>query len=71
MEKEKLLSLMRFWLFGTFIIVFVATFMYVGLFTSRDWMLALRSSAPIWAVTGVLCVAWYMIYKWYIQRKYQ
>jgi hypothetical protein len=69
MEKEKLLNLMRFWLFGTFIIVFAATFMYVGMFTNRDWVLAITTSLPIWGVTGILCVVWYYVYKWYTNRK--
>ncbi len=69
MDKQKLLNLMRFWLFGTFIIVFVATTIYVGMYTNRDWMLALRSSFPIWGITAVLCVIWYFIYKWYLSRK--
>lgn len=71
MDKEKLLGLMRFWLFGTFVIVFAATFMYVGLFSNRNWMLALTSSFPIWGVTAVLCVVWYFVYKWYADRKYK
>jgi hypothetical protein len=70
MDKGKLLALMRFWLIGTFLIVFVATTTYVGLFTARDWMLALRLGWPVWGITGLLCIAWYYIYKGYIRRKY-
>ncbi|MDD5371283.1 MAG: hypothetical protein PHQ40_19555 [Anaerolineaceae bacterium] len=71
MEKDKLLNLMRFWLFGTFIIVFAATFTYVGLFTDRDWVQALTASLPIWGITAVLCVIWYFVYKWYADRKFK
>jgi hypothetical protein len=71
MEKEKLLNLMRFWLFGTFIIVFAATFMYVGLFTDRNWVQALTASLPIWGITAVLCVIWYFVYKMYSDRKFK
>jgi hypothetical protein len=67
-DREKLLGLMRFWLFGTFIIVFTATTMYIGMFTSNDFMQALISSAPIWGITAVLCVIWYFAYKWYVNR---
>lgn len=69
MDKGKLLNLMRFWLFGTFIIVFVATFMYTGLFVNRDWMLALKTSLPVWGITAVLCLVWYYVYKAYLAKK--
>lgn len=69
MDKDKLLNLMRFWLFGTFIIVFAATTIYVGMFTNRDWVTALTSSFPIWGITAVLCVIWYFVYRWYLSRK--
>jgi hypothetical protein len=69
MEKVKLLNLMRFWLFGTFIIVFAATTIYTGLYTNRNWVEALRVSLPVWGITAVLCVIWYYVYKWYIGRK--
>ncbi len=69
MDKNKLLNLMRFWLFGTFVIVFAATTVYVGLFTDRNWVNAIQTSLPVWVITAVLCVAWYYIYKWYIGRK--
>ena len=68
-EKEKLLKLMRFWLFGTFVIVFAAITLYIGLFTSRDWLLALRHGFPIWAITAVLCAAAYYGYKAWLTRK--
>ena len=71
MDKTKLLNMMKFWLFGTFIIVFVATFMYSGLFTDRDWILALKTSLPVWGITAVLCVVWYFAYKWYADRKFK
>lgn len=71
MEKDKLIKLMRFWLFGTFIIVFAATFMYAGLFANRNWGLALKTSLPVWGVTAVLCVVWYFVYKAYADKKYK
>ena len=34
-SQVKLLNLMRFWLFGTFVIVWAAITTYIGLFTKR------------------------------------
>ncbi len=68
-EKVSLLNLFRFWLFGTFVIVFSAITMYIGLFTNRDPWLALRAGFPIWGITGALCVVWYFGYKWYLNRE--
>jgi hypothetical protein len=68
-DLTKRLNLMRFWLFGTFIIVFSAITIYIGIFANRDWMLALRSGFPIWGIVGVLCVVWYYGYKFWISRK--
>ena len=68
-EKGNLMNLMRFWLFGMFIIVFVAITMYIGLFTDRNPWVALRAGFPIWGITGALCVVWYYGYKWYLGRK--
>jgi len=67
--KEKLLNLMRFWLFGTFAIVFAAVTAYIGIFTNRDWWMAIKAGFPVWGLTGVLAMAWYYLYKWYLNRK--
>lgn len=68
-ETGKRLNLMRFWLFGTFIIVFAAITIYIGMFTNQDWMMALRAGLPIWGIVGVLCVVWYYGYKFWVSRK--
>jgi len=68
-DKTKLLKLMRFWLFGTFLIVWTAITLYIGLFTSQDWILALRAGLPIWGIVAVLCVVFYFGYKMYLGRK--
>ena len=68
-EKTKLLNVMRFWLFGTFIIVWAAITLYIGLFTDRDWWWAIRAGFPIWGITGALCVLWYFGYSWWLNRK--
>jgi uncharacterized RDD family membrane protein YckC len=68
-DLTKRLNLMRFWLFGTFVIVFTAITIYIGIFVNRNWLLALRSGFPIWGIAGVLCVVWYYGYKVWISRK--
>lgn len=70
MEKEKMLSLMRFWLFGTFILIFAATTIYAGGALGTG-VLILREM-NYWVamiVTALLCVIWYYVYKWYLYRQ--
>ena len=67
LNDTKLLGLMRYWLLGTFIIVFVAITAYIGLY--GGFQNALISGLPIWGITGVLCVVFYFGYKWYLTRK--
>jgi len=66
-DKTKLLDLFRFWCFGTFIIIFAAITVYIGLFVS--WSAALTKGLPIWGLVAVLCVIWYFAYKWWIDKK--
>ena len=66
-DNKKLLGLMRFWLFGTFIIVFAATLVYAGLFV--DVWAAVQAVWQIWLVTAVLCVIRYFAYQWFLNRK--
>lgn len=68
-EKTKVLNLMKFWLFGTFVIVWAAITMYIGLFTERDWWLAIRAGFPIWGITGVLCIVFFFGYRAWLTRK--
>ena len=68
-EKRKLLKLMRFWLFSTFVIVFVAVNIYAGIFANQDWMLALTKTFPIWGITGALCIIWFFVYKAILKRR--
>ena len=68
-DKTKLLNLMRFWLFGTFLIVWTAVTLYIGLFTNRDWIWALREGLPIWGIVGVLCIVFYYGYKMFLGRR--
>ncbi len=69
-DKETMLKLMRFWLFGTFIILFTAVTVYVG--GALGTGLAIFGELYFWlamVITAALCVLWYFIYKWYLDRK--
>ncbi len=68
-RKTKLLNLMRFWLFGTFVIVWTAITAYIGLFTNRDWWTAIRAGFPIWGIVALLCVVSYFVYRWMLGRQ--
>lgn len=68
-QNVKLLKLMRFWLFGTFVIVLAAITGYIGLFTNRDWLAAFKAGFPIWGITAVLCIVWYVGYSLWLKRK--
>jgi hypothetical protein len=69
MENNRLLGMMRFWLIGTFLIICVATTVYIAVLMHETLLFALQVSLPVWGVTAVLCVAWYYIYKLYLKRK--
>jgi uncharacterized membrane protein len=69
-EKTKLLNLMRFWLFGTFCIVFAAvTATFVLVTGTEQIMLALRGGMPIWGITAIACIVFYIGYSYYLQRR--
>lgn len=68
-DKVKKLNLMKFWLFGTFIIIWAAALVYIGGVWGTG--LAILGQLNFWlavAVTMVLCVAWYYLYKWFLGR---
>ena len=59
---DKKLKMMRFWLFGTFIIIFAAATIYVGMFTGT----AIFADFRYWlsmGIAAVLCVVAFFIYK--------
>ena len=70
MEKEKMLNLMKFWLFGTFLIIIVAETIYVGA-ALRLGLLMFKMPAYwiTFLVAAVLCVMSFYIYKWYLDKK--
>ena len=68
-DQKTMLKLMRFWLFGTFLIVFVAAVIFVG--GAMGTGLAIFGQLNFWLafiIAAVLCVIWYYIYKWYLNR---
>ena len=66
---DKKLKLMRYWLFGIFVLVFAALTAFLYLPTLGNIWWAVRAGWPIWLLTAVLCVAAYYGYKWYLGRK--
>lgn len=69
-EKEKKLNLMRFWLFGTFVIIWAAALVYIGGVLGLG--LAIFGTLNFWiafVVTAILCFVWYYLYKWVLERQ--
>jgi hypothetical protein len=67
-DKTKVLKLMRFWLFGTFMIVFAAVTIYAGMLVGTP----ILREPNYWFIVGstaVLCVGTYFGYQWWISRK--
>lgn len=67
-HKTKMLNLMRYWLFGTFIIVFAAVTVYAGMIVG----LAILRELNYWLIIGTtagLCVVWYFGYQRWLNRK--
>ena len=67
-ENDKLLNLMRFWIFGTVVIVLVAVTLFAGMIVGLEifgellyWLIVI--------ITVVLGVIWYYGYKWYQNRQ--
>jgi uncharacterized membrane protein YoaK (UPF0700 family) len=69
-EKTKKLKLMRFWLFGVFVIIFAAFTVYIGGALGTGLMILREVNYWIALIAmAVLCVAAYYLYKWYLGRK--
>ena len=70
-DKQKRLNLMRFWLFGTFVIVWAATLTFTYLWVapvSSNFMDVVMTALPVWVITAILAVVWYFGYKWWLGR---
>lgn len=68
MDKQTKLKLMVFWLFGTFLIIFAATTVYIGIWTGT----LILGVWQYWASMGimaVLCVIAYYVYRAYLNRQ--
>lgn len=68
MDKEKMLKLMKFWLFGTFIILFAATTVFIGQFTGLE----IIKTWQYWATMGsaaLLSIGAFEIYKRYLDKQ--
>jgi len=65
-DVQKRLKLMRFWLFGTFAIVFVAVTVWWGLFVGIQ---ALRDLLPLYIILAVLCGGVGIGYEYWMRRK--
>jgi len=66
-DKEKMLRLMRFWLFGTFVIIFAAVTVYIG--GALGFGLLILSQPNYWLamfIIAALSAAIYYFYKWYL-----
>ena len=69
-ENNQKLNLMRFWLFGTFIIIWAAVSVYLGGVLGLG--MRILGELNFWiafVVTAVLCVLWYYLYKWILGRQ--
>jgi amino acid transporter len=68
-EKNKKLKLMRFWLFGVFVIAFAAITAFLYVPTKGNLLMAITGAWLIWLILAVACVLFYFIYKWILDRK--
>ncbi len=69
-DKNKRLSLMRFWLFGTFVLLWAISLTYYFLYLApiSDLATVLRAVWPVWVVAAVGAISAYVGYKWWLDR---
>ncbi len=68
-DQEKKLKLMRYWLFGAFLIIFVAALVYIGGVLGTG--LLILGQLNFWLaliIAAILFIASYYIYKWYLNK---
>jgi NADH:ubiquinone oxidoreductase subunit 3 (subunit A) len=69
-SKTKRTKLMRFWIFGIFIIVFAAITAYISLWTQQGIVAAIMTGWPIWVITLVAGLLIYFGYQYlYLKRQ--
>ncbi|HSR47217.1 MAG TPA: hypothetical protein VLL77_04450 [Anaerolineales bacterium] len=66
--KEKRLRLMRFWLFGSVVIVFAAVTAYLYMFT-LNIVSSLTLGLPIWGIVAVVAVLIFFGYRAWLRRQ--
>lgn len=66
---EKKLKLMKYWLFGIFVLVLAGVTAFIYYPANRNVLLAFQSGWLLWGGTAVLCVLVYFLYKWFLNRK--
>lgn len=66
--KEKRIRLMRFWLFGSVVIVFAAVTAYVFMFTG-DIVGSLLTGLPIWGVVAIAAILIFFGYRAWLRRQ--
>jgi len=68
-DQEKKLKMMRFWLFGTFLIIFVAAVIYIGgVWKTGLAVLGLLNFWLAFIIAAVLFIVFYYIYKGYLGK---
>lgn len=67
---EKRLNLMRFWLFGSFVLFFAGIVSYTSLYTLGNLLDAVIATVPLWLFIGVLCTITYYAYQWWLTRRH-
>jgi hypothetical protein len=68
-DQEIMLKMMRFWLFGTFIIIMTSVTVYIG--GALGTGLMIFRELYYWLsviITAALCFTWYFLYSWYLGR---
>jgi len=69
-EKEKVVRLVAFWMFGTVMIVFAAITAYIYIFTGGTGMgTAIKAGFPIWGITAVAAAIIFAGYYFYSSRQ--
>jgi hypothetical protein len=66
--KQRRLRLMRFWLFGSVLIVWAAVTAYIGMFTGNP-MGAVVAGLPMAGIVALAAIILYFVYKAWVSRQ--